>query len=130
MKCIGIDYGAKRVGIAVSDESGSAAFPKATVPNDRTLVPFLKDFIEKEGAEVLVIGESVGPRGDNPIMHDIRRFAGELERETGLPVHFEQEFNSSQEARQTTDERNVDAKAAAIILNSYLNRTKPYDDNA
>lgn len=126
MKHIGVDYGEKRVGIAVSDNGGNMAFPKAVFPNDRTLMMSIKELIENEGAGTIVVGESKANDGsDNPIMKKARQFAGDLERETGLPVHFEPEFYTSQEARKLTEKKAlVDADAAAIILNSYLERNK------
>ena len=131
MKHIGIDYGERRVGIAVSDADGSMAFPKAVFPNDRTLMMSVKEMIKNEDAKVIVIGESKAHSGaDNPIMEKVRRFVGDLERETGLPVHFEPEFYSSAEARLLKEQSSgksealVDAEAAAVILNSYIARTR------
>lgn len=125
MKRIGIDYGTKRVGVAVSDDSGVVAFPRMTLLNDRTLMGELVAFIEKENPGEIVLGESVGPTGDNPVMKDIRFFADELTRLTGVPVAFASEFGTSAEARQNAEANGaaksfVDAEAAALILNSYL----------
>jgi putative Holliday junction resolvase len=127
VKIVGIDYGTKRVGVAVSDEGGTVAFPRMTLANDRMLMTALKEFIEKEHAEEIVLGESKGRDGtDNPVMKDARFFAGELERMTGLTVRYEPEFYTSVEARRLATEAGnvnpklVDAEAAAVILNSYL----------
>lgn len=130
MKMVGVDYGAKRVGVAVSDDAGRIAFPKMTLPNDRMLIPDLVAFLRKEGARGVVVGESRSLSGtENPIMQDIRRFAGELERASELPVHFESELFSSVEARTLSGKDGaVDAHAAAIILSSYLERHTSYDD--
>lgn len=132
MKYVGIDYGTKRVGFAVSDVAGRLAFPKMTLANDKMLIPDAVTFIKKEQAETLVIGESKNNEGmDNPVMRDARWFAKELERETGLPVIFEPEFYSSVEARKLLDAPGaVDAEAAAIILGSFLARINTYDDFA
>jgi len=130
MKFVGIDYGTKRVGVAVSDEAGRLAFPKMVLPNDKSLLSDLVAFIKKEQVGEVVLGESKNLSGeDNTIMNSLRQFAKELERETALPVHFEPEFYSSVEARRLTQgEKIVDAEAAAIILNSYLARINTYDD--
>lgn len=126
MKHLGIDYGEKRVGIAVSDENGLLASPRAVFPNNRSLVSDLAALIKKEGVQAIVVGESRGRSGeDNPIMERARRFARDLERETGLAVHFEPEFYTSREARRLTADTPqtlVDAEAAAIILSSFLSR--------
>lgn len=130
MKMVGIDYGSKRVGVAVSDDAGRIVFPKMTLPNDRMLISDLVAFLRKEGVHGVVIGESRSLSGtENPIMHDIRRFVGELERASELPVHYEPELFSSVEARTLSGKEGaVDAHAAAIILSSYLGRHESYDD--
>ena len=132
MKVIGIDYGAKRVGTALSDERGMFAFPKMTLLNNKTLIPDLVAFIQKERVEKIVVGESKNFQGkENPIMRGARYFAKELEQETKLPVHFEPEWYTSVEARRLTEmDGEVDAEAAAIILGSYLKKTRPHDDLA
>lgn len=131
MKLIGIDYGTKRVGIAVSDDAGKMAFPRAILRNDKNLIPELKALIEKERAEGIVVGESKNLSGeDNAVMAAIKSFAETLQLSCGVPIYFEPEFYSSKEARQLSEDvhkRNkkeyVDARAAAIILNSYLARS-------
>lgn len=129
-KLIGIDYGTKRVGVAVSDESGSIAFPKATFPNDRALIPTIVALIRKENAGAVVVGESKNQNGnDNPIMKNVRTFVAELERAIAIVIHFEPEFYTSVEARRKAGEAggvhtHVDAEAAAVILNSFIERSK------
>lgn len=130
MKLIGIDYGTRRVGVAVSDDVGRLAFPKMTLPNNAMLLGELAAFIRKEKAEAIVLGESKDLAGaDNPVMAPARRFAEALEQEVGLLVHFEPEWYTSKEARRLKDgARAVDAEAAAIILTSYLDKQNTYDD--
>lgn len=132
MKAVGIDYGERRVGVAVSNEEGTFAFPKMTLPNNPMLIPDLVAFIKKENIQTIVVGHSQNlSGGENPIMESARHFVKGLERETGLAVEFEPEFYTSVEARRLKGtEGAVDAEAAAIILGSYLNRKKPHDDFA
>jgi RNase H-fold protein (predicted Holliday junction resolvase) len=73
------------------------------------------------------VGESKDNRGaDNAIMDSARAFADTLTRETGATIIYEPEFYSSQEVRAHFGEgsrpEHIDASAAAIILNSYLNK--------
>lgn len=127
-KIVGIDYGTKRVGVAVSDAEGLIAFPKAVLPNDRTLLSSVAEMIESEGVTEVVMGESKDNHGaENSIAKSARKFAGDLERMTGVTVHFEPEFYSSQEVRAHTGTYLVDAEAAAVILNSFL--TKRHANN-
>lgn len=135
MKVVGIDFGSKRVGVAVSDADGLMAFPKGVFPNDRMLMTNVKDLIASQKAGAVVIGESKARDGsDNPIMGSARQFAEELGWETNLPVHFEPEFYSSAEARLLKEQSSgkvealVDAEAAAVILNSYLARSRRGED--
>lgn len=122
---MGIDYGTKRVGVAISDESGSVAFAKGVFPSDRALVPALAEMIQKEHITTVVVGESKDKDGkDNAVMVPARRFAEDLERATGITVAYEPEFYSSVEARRDSADAFVDAKAAAIILNSFIERTR------
>ena len=124
MRYMGIDFGSKRVGIALSDESATIAIPKAVLPNDRTLFGEIKNLCAGHRVKAIVIGESKNFKGqDNPIMKDITFFKGELERGLHLPVHLEPEFLTSFEAARTHgDSPLLDASAAALILQSFLDK--------
>lgn len=121
---MGIDYGLKRVGVAITDQSGSVAFPKAVLPNNASLMRDIVKMIADEGVSEVVVGESRQAMGDgdNPIAKNIRFFAEQLGREAPVTMHFEPEQYTSQEARAHTGEALVDARAAAIILNSFLTK--------
>lgn len=124
-KLLGIDYGTKRVGVALTDDSGSVAFPKTTFPNDRTLIPAIVNLIQKENVAQVVIGESHNANNEpNAIMKNVKSFAGDIERLVAVVVKYEPEFYSSQEARTLISSEHVDAEAAAIILNSYIEKAK------
>ncbi len=131
---MGIDYGAKRVGVAVSDASGSVAFPKTVLPNDSTLVREVCALIASESVSIVILGESVNKDGgDNAIMEHARAFKAHLEKSCGVEVALEPEYYSTREARVHTGEYSVDAEAAAILLNSYITKRKgtpqhPHDD--
>jgi len=133
MRYLGIDYGSKKVGIALSDESGSMGFPHAILPNTPALLDTILSLIKEKGVESVVIGESRNLDGsDNPIAAHARAFGDELSK--AVPVHYESEVFTSAEARRmhapaeksrkpaNTDA--VDASAAALILTSYLSRPK------
>ncbi len=123
-RLMGIDFGSKRVGIALSNEEGQFAMPKAVLPNDRYLFTEIKRMCEAYGVTEIVMGESKDFKGnDNQIMKGINLFKGELERDLGLPVHLEPEFLTSHQAAQTQGNSPLlDASAAALILQSYLDR--------
>ena len=56
---LGIDYGTKRIGVAVSDESGTLAFPKEIIENDALTFKRLGEIITENNVSEIVVGESV-----------------------------------------------------------------------
>lgn len=143
MKFLGIDYGTKRIGIAISDENGVLAFPKEIVLNDVGTLKRLREIIEEEKIEELVIGESVDFSGKlNALSARIEVFILELTEEFNLPIHKQKEFLTSVEARKGTNTKvnmspsqahskvkqiksgRIDASAAALILQRYLDKRK------
>ena len=124
MRYLGIDYGAKRVGVAVSNETNEFALPLAVLPNDQDLLSVFKKIIAEKKIEAVVLGESKNFKGeDNRIMAAISDFKASLEREAGLPVFLEPEFMTSAEAEHIQGKTAMhDASAAALILKSYLDK--------
>ena len=124
MRTLGIDYGGKRVGIAISDENNAFALPLAVLPNDRRLVASVKKIATEKTVGTIVLGESRNFKGEpNAIMKDIEKFKDELEKETRLKVEYEPEFLTSAEAARVQGKTKMhDASAAALILKSYLDK--------
>ena len=125
-RLIGVDYGEKRIGIALSDEGGNMAFPKAVIPCDNTVVPYFKSLVAGEGVVGIVIGESKDYKNvPNPLMSKIGVFKKTLEIELGLPTYLEPEFMTSAAAAQIQGEgAMLDASAATLILQSFLDKQK------
>jgi putative Holliday junction resolvase len=124
-RIMGIDYGSRRVGIALTDESRTIAVPKAVLPNDRMLFTEIKNMVAGHDVREIVMGESKNFKGeDNKIMEGINFFKGELERELQLPVHLQPEYLTSFEASRTQGGNSplLDASAAALILQSFLDK--------
>lgn len=126
MKYLGIDFGLKRVGIAVSDDTGSIAFPKDVFPNDSLLLEKVLELCQQAGVGSIVVGESKDFSGnDNSVMTQARIFAHDLKEKTKLPVYFEPEFLTSIEAERLQGKNDMlDASAAALILKSFLDKNK------
>lgn len=125
-----MDYGSKKIGLAVSDEEGRIAFPRSVIKNDSQAFSEILSFIKKEGIENIVLGESLKFSGEpNKIMTEIALYKKRLEKATGLAVTYESEFLSSKQARNIHDSGALnDASAAAIILQSYLDKEKNKKD--
>ncbi len=124
MRYLGIDYGTKRVGIAISDEGGTIAFPYAILENTKGLVGEVKTICAHEDVSSVVIGESVDYKGaPNIVKKEVDRFIVDLRMAVNIPIIEEREFLSTQQARfYQTKRKHVDDSAAAIILQSYLDR--------
>jgi putative Holliday junction resolvase len=126
MRLLGIDYGDKRVGLALSDESGHFALPLKVVENSSRLVADVVALCQERAVATVVIGESKNWQGqDNVIMKRVNYFVGKL-REAGLTVVFEPELLTSAEAERLEGKTPMlDAAAAALILKSYIDRQSP-----
>lgn len=141
MRYLGIDYGSKKIGLALSDDSGTMGFPCSIIQNTSRLVSEMCALISAEKVGAVVIGESRNlAGGENPIAKDARLFGEQLAEQSGIPVFFESEVFTSAEARRIPIEKkaslrmsrsgtrgvkqqgDVDASAAALILTSYLSR--------
>jgi putative Holliday junction resolvase len=122
MKYLGIDFGTKRTGVAVSDEEGRIAFPHSVIHTSKNLVEDVKALATMERAVVFVIGNSLNKEGkENSIMKHVHTLADAL-RIAG-EVFFEDERYSSHHASRGHEENAMhDASTAAIILQSYLDR--------
>jgi len=129
-KILGIDYGARRVGLALSDVGHSFAFPKGVVENNESLMQVITDLVSAEGVTLCVVGEGDNPAGGvNTIARRIAIFAEALKVRLEIPVERMSEAFSSAEARRALEEKvanrkdktiPVDAAAAAIILQTFL----------
>lgn len=124
MRYMGIDYGAKRVGIALSDERGQFALPHVVLGNTKHLVDDIHMIIKEYGVTHVVLGESKNYKWeDNPIMKDIHALKEVIEDLLKLPVSLEPEILTSREAEHIQGKNDMhDASAAALILKSYLDR--------
>ncbi len=122
MKLLGIDYGLKNVGIAISDERFKFAFPFVVLQNSEILIYDIGRICKENKVIGIVVGESKNFNQDeNEIMKEIRPFAQRLETELQIPVYMHPEFMTSQEAERLQGKNNMhDASAAALILKSYL----------
>jgi putative holliday junction resolvase len=122
MKYLGIDFGSKRIGLAVSDETGSFALPLRVLENTENLLQEISEICKQKNIDEIVIGESKNfEMEENEIMKEINLFVKKIKGELKLPIHMHPEFLSSAEAERLQGKNDMlDASAAAIILKSYL----------
>ncbi len=123
MKYLGIDFGTKRVGVAISDDDGSFAFPKAIVESEKAIEQ-IATLCKTELVGAIVIGESVASNGEpNKLLNAINTFKARLTVATTLPIFsIREDFSSVEAHRYQIDAGKRDDSAAAIILQRYLDR--------
>jgi putative Holliday junction resolvase len=134
---MGIDYGVKRMGIAVCDPAEMFATPLCVVQvrGDTHAVSEVKRLIEQTGAESIVVGLPINMNGTKgPMAERAMAFAERLRQETGLPVDLWDERLTSASAERTLIEADVrrekrtniiDMIAAQGILQSFMDSRPP-----
>lgn len=126
---IGVDYGKKRVGVAISDESGKLAFPFEVVQQPHAFARICALAKERQAVKI-VMGDSKNFKNeDNTIMDSVRTFAEKLQTETQVPVVFQPEFMTSVQASREVGKEKLDAAAAALILQSFLDTMNNHGKN-
>jgi putative Holliday junction resolvase len=137
-RILAVDYGMRRLGVALSDPTATIARPLTTLlrrPGKRPPVQAILDLCTEHQVEAIVVGLPLTLAGDDSDWtREVREFASRLEARSGLPVALVDERLSSVAAeravrgiglrKQAREERErVDASAAALILQAYLDRT-------
>ncbi len=135
-RLLGIDYGEKRIGISVSDPSCIIASPLDTLLyiSEDDLVLQLKKMIISEKIEGVVVGLPIGMKGQETEQSRlVQQFVGLLRRHLNLPIHTTDERLTSVVAENVLKEQKiqpsrnramVDSTAAALILQSFLDKIK------
>lgn len=138
MRVMAIDYGGRRVGVALSDRLGLTAQPYSVIDrkgkSQEELIAEILEIIRREQVEEIAVGLPVslnGSEGDAAAI--IRRFAQALADAAKIPLSFEDERLTTAMANRALIEGNVGAKkskglvdkvAASIILQSYLEKKR------
>lgn len=130
MRIAALDYGTKRVGIAVAETEIGIPFPAAVLPND---LEQIVHWLQQERIQRVVVGAPYlmwGEEGE--LVHTIERFAEQLRQRLGIPVDLVDEQLTTLEAERRLREGDysrrrrqqvVDAVAAALLLETYLKRS-------
>ncbi len=136
-RVLGVDYGERRVGLAVSDPSGTIAQPLPTLKRragKRPPVQAIADLAREWQVEAIVVGLPLTLAGDeSDWTRETRAFAQKLAERTALPLHFVDERMTSVRAERAVrslglrrtdreDKTRVDAAAAVLILQAFLDR--------
>lgn len=134
-RILGLDYGERRIGVAVSDPTGTIAQPLPTIVRRRGKRPpysQLGELIREWEVERVVIGLPVESSGEEGAQAErTREFGAGLAKRTELPVDFwDERLTSARAEREISsmdlpmsarrEKERVDAMAAVFILQSYL----------
>lgn len=138
-RIIGIDYGRKRVGVAVSDPLGIFASALDTVPAAK-IIDYLKNYAATQTVTRFVVGYPVNmDNTPSEAAADVEAFLKNLAKKfPGIPVSLEDErftsvlahramIDGGMKAKDRRDKNSVDRISAAIILQSYLDRNNRKD---
>lgn len=135
-RVLGIDYGSKRIGLALSDPVGVIAQAFETIPNDENVLDRLNAIIATEGVRLVVVGMPLnlkGERGHKSL--EVDDFIVRLRDAIAIDVvEWDERFTSTLAQRSMRDlgtkkkkraeKGRIDAMAAALMLQSFLDRTK------
>jgi len=122
-RVLALDHGAARCGAAVSDPSGTLATPLTTIPRPDSPrgLEAIADLVRETGAELVVVGLPLTLRGDEGRQAAAARaFAGRVAKAAGVPVELHDERLTTSHARRTGGSAGEDERAAAHILESWL----------
>ncbi len=133
-RTLGIDFGSKRVGLALSDRLNLIASPYRTLDyvSEKELIAQLKSIVYENNIEIVVLGLPINMKGEDTIQTKKVRNFKKLLSGLGLPVIYEDERLSSISAKNSLVLQNIktghhkgaiDRTAAAIILQQYLDKS-------
>lgn len=127
MKLLGVDYGARRVGLAIADIESKLAMPLFVIENNKDFWQRFLKIINEEAIEAIVVGWPVSLNESDAFGEtslEIESFINELGKFISMPIYKEDERFSSDLAKRLTGEKGKkrDDVAASIILQSYIDR--------
>ncbi|HEX7119612.1 MAG TPA: Holliday junction resolvase RuvX [Longimicrobiales bacterium] len=136
-RILGVDYGERRIGLAVSDPTATIARPLPTLlrrRGKRPPVAKVAELAREHEADGIVLGLPLTPEGEEDAWtREVRDFGEKLASRTGLPVEYiDERFTSARAERAIRslglkrgareEKGRVDAAAAVLILQAYLDR--------
>ena len=131
MRCLGIDYGRRRIGLALSDPTLLIATPLVIIENRgiKKTVLQIMDIIQKNDVQQIVLGLPLHANGDESEMSQEARRFGDVFVALGFPVEYVDERYTSYEAESMIgnhreSKKLIDKVAASIILQIYLDERR------
>ena len=133
---MGIDYGLKRIGLALTDPLLTFSYPYKTISNDNSLWDNLKSVIEENNVNKIILGfPKKSSRPDKDITKNVLEFKDKLNIKFNMEVILWDESYTSEMAKQIViksvvkkskrrDKGLIDQNSAAIILQEYLDEER------
>ena|SRR3989338_2618278 len=135
MRILALDWGTKRVGVAISDESGKIAFPLNDAIETKSSLEKIESLAKEKEVGLILLGFPKTLKGDNSrLAGKVGDFKTELEKITGLAVELLDERFSTVQAEKLLQEQGVkqvdqtgikDNIAAQVMLQQYLDTNAP-----
>jgi putative Holliday junction resolvase len=131
LRVLALDYGSARCGVAVSDPTGTLATPLEPVlrPGTKKGLQRVAQLAGELGAERIVVGLPVSLSGaDSAQTRETRSFADRLQGAVAVPVELYDERFTTSLAQQAGGTAALDSRAAAVLLDEWLNVRRPPAD--
>ena len=136
MSCIlGIDFGVKRLGVALGYVNEKMALPLTVLTHDENIMQAIKELLLEHESKILVFGlPKTLKNQEEDMAEQVRMFAKSCQEHCGCDIFFiDERLSSKQVSRQMSlmgisqkkQRGKVDAHAAAVILESFLNEKNP-----
>lgn len=137
-RCLGIDFGTRRIGLALSDPTGTLATPlpflENTKPNE--VVAKLQELVQAHGVKTIVIGLPRNMDGTyGPSAERVRAFMTQIRPHLAAEIIPQDERLTTAQATRDLSQmglnqkdlrKKVDSSSAALILQQFLDRTQPH----
>lgn len=126
MKTLGIDFGLRKIGLALGFDQLAQPYLVLKVKDHQQALNQIKDICQKEAVQKIILGVSEGKMADQTL-----DFGYQLRKVTGLPIYFEDETLTSQEAEelmfkigkpQKKRQKQIDSISATLILQNFLDK--------
>ena len=130
MRILALDYGRKRIGVAISDPLGITAQPQPYLPASKKIIEEVQTLVQVKQIEKIIVGLPLTMKGtDSEMTIEVRAFTKNLQEKILIPIELYDERCTSDSANRLLIEANVsrqkrkevvDSIAAAILLQSYM----------
>ncbi|KKR10042.1 MAG: hypothetical protein UT37_C0006G0009 [Parcubacteria group bacterium GW2011_GWA2_39_18] len=123
-KYLGIDFGSKRIGLALADEKNKIATPFEVYENDSDIIRKIIDLCSEENIGKIVVGIPLNFKMEKtPQSLEVEKFIRELKEAVSCPVETENEMFTSKISERGKNKK-IDSSSAALILQGWLDKKR------